>query len=323
MAIDGRLFQSAARLMSLPLVVLAAGLSTRYGGLKQLDPLGPDGEAIMDYNIYDAARAGFSRIIMVTRPEIEDDIKAHLSAIVGGTLPIDYVQQSLDQLPEGFHPPPDRARPWGTAHAVLCAADFTDGPFAVCNADDLYGPGAFTTLHAHLSSDQQAQAPGGALVGYTLADTLSGSGGVSRGVCVLSKDGLLSHIDETQNVRLVNGYITGQSLDGNHLELSRDSTVSMNLWGFTQSTIDHMRTQFHNFLEYHASDTSREFLLSTAVNGQIQTGSTSMHVLHAEDKWFGVTHASDKDQAQTMLLKKIDQGVYHRPLADGFAPLVT
>ncbi len=323
MAIDGRLFQSAARLMSLPLVVLAAGLSTRYGGLKQLDPLGPDGEAIMDYNIYDAARAGFSRIIMVTRPEIEDDIKAHLSAIVGGTLPIDYVQQSLDQLPEGFHPPPDRARPWGTAHAVLCAADFTDGPFAVCNADDLYGPGAFTTLHAHLSSDQQAQAPGGALVGYTLADTLSGSGGVSRGVCVLSKDGLLSHVDETQNVRLVNGYITGQSLDGNHLELSRDSTVSMNLWGFTQSTIDHMRTQFHNFLEYHASDTSREFLLSTAVNGQIQTGSTSMHVLHAEDKWFGVTHASDKDQAQTMLLKKIDQGVYHRPLADGFAPLVT
>ncbi len=323
MAIDGRLFQSAARLMSLPLVVLAAGLSTRYGGLKQLDPLGPDGEAIMDYNIYDAARAGFSRIIMVTRPEIEDDIKAHLSAIVGGTLPIDYVQQSLDQLPEGFHPPPDRARPWGTAHAVLCAADFTDGPFAVCNADDLYGPGAFTTLHAHMSSDQQAQAPGGALVGYTLADTLSGSGGVSRGVCVLSKDGLLSHVDETQDVRLVNGYITGQSLDGNHLELSRDSTVSMNLWGFTQSTIDHMRTQFHNFLEYHASDTSREFLLSTAVNGQIQTGSTSMHVLHAEDKWFGVTHASDKDQAQTMLLKKIDQGVYHRPLADGFAPLVT
>ncbi len=323
MAIDGRLFQSAARLMSLPLVVLAAGLSTRYGGLKQLDPLGPDGEAIMDYNIYDAARAGFSRIIMVTRPEIEDDIKAHLSAVVGGTLPIDYVQQSLDQLPEGFHTPPDRARPWGTAHAVLCAADFTDGPFAVCNADDLYGPGAFTTLHAHLSSDQQAQAPGGALVGYTLADTLSGSGGVSRGVCVLSKDGLLSHIDETQNVRLVNGYITGQSLDGNHLELSRDSTVSMNLWGFTQSTIDHMRTQFRNFLEYHASDTSREFLLSTAVNGQIQAGSTSMHVLHAEDTWFGVTHASDKDQAQTMLLKKIDQGVYHRPLADGFAPLVT
>ncbi len=307
--------------MSLPLVVLAAGLSTRYGGLKQLDPLGPDGEAIMDYNIYDAARAGFSRIIMVTRSEIEDDIRAHLSAIVEGALPIDYVQQSLDQLPEGFHAPPDRARPWGTGHAVLCAADFTDGPFAVCNADDLYGPGAFATLHSHLSSDQRAS--DGALVGYTLADTLSGSGSVSRGVCVLSKDGFLSHVDETQGVRLVDGCITGQSLNGHHVELSGDSIVSMNLWGFTQSTIDHMRTQFHNFLEYHASDTSHEFLLSTAVNGQIQVGSTSMHVLHAEDKWFGVTHASDKDQAQTMLLKQIDKGVYHRPLADGFAPLVT
>ncbi len=321
MAIDSRLFQSAARLMSLPLVVLAAGLSTRYGGLKQLDPLGPDGEAIMDYNIYDAARAGFSRIIMVTRSEIEDDIRAHLSAIVEGALPIDYVQQSLDQLPEGFHAPPDRVRPWGTGHAVLCAADFTDGPFAVCNADDLYGPGAFAILHSHLSSDQRAS--GGVLVGYTLADTLSGSGSVSRGVCVLNKNGLLSHVDETQGVRLVDGCITGQSLAGDHVELSKDSIVSMNLWGFTQSTIDHMRTQFHNFLEYHASDTLHEFLLSTAVNGQIQVGSTSMRVLHAEDKWFGVTHASDKDQAQTMLLKQIDKGVYHRPLADSFAPLVT
>jgi len=307
--------------MSLPLVVLAAGLSSRYGGLKQLDPLGPDGEAIMDYNIYDATRAGFSRIIMVTRSEIEDDIRAHLSAIVGEALPIDYVQQSLDQLPEGFHPPPDRVRPWGTGHAVLCAADFTDGPFAVCNADDLYGPGAFAIIHSHLTSDQRAS--GGALVGYRLKDTLSGSGGVSRGVCVLSKNSLLSHIDETQHVRFVDRCITGQSLDGHHVELSRDSIVSMNLWGFTQSTIDHLRTQFCNFLESHASNTSHEFLLSTAVNEQIKVGSTSMRVLHAEDKWFGVTHASDKGQAQTMLLNQIDQGVYHRPLADGFAALVT
>jgi hypothetical protein len=307
--------------MTLPLVVLAAGLSSRYGKLKQLDPLGPDGEAIMDYNIYDAARAGFNRIIMVSRSEIEDDIRAHLSAIVGEALPIDYVQQSLDQLPEGFHPPPDRVRPWGTGHAVLCAADFTDGPFAVCNADDLYGPGAFAKIHSYLTSDQQVS--GGALVGYTLKDTLSGSGSVSRGVCVLSKNGTLSHIDETQHVRLADRCITGQSLDGHYVELSRDSIVSMNLWGFTQSTIDHMRTQFCSFLEDHASDTSHEFLLSTAVNGQIQVGSTSMHVLHAEDKWFGVTHASDKGQAQTMLLNQIDQGAYHRPLADGFAALVT
>ena len=320
MAINSRLFQSATRLMSLPLVVLAAGLSTRYGGLKQLDPLGPDGEAIMDYNIYDAARAGFNRIIMVTRSEIEDDIRAHVSTIVGEALPVDYVQQSLDQLPEGFHAPADRSRPWGTGHAVLCAADFIEGPFAVCNADDLYGPGAFSLLHSYLSTDQQTS--GGALVGYTLAETLSGSGGVSRGVCILSKEGLLSHIDETQGVHLVDGRVTGQHLDGHDVELSGDSIVSMNLWGFTQSTIGHMRSQFRNFLEYHASDTSQEFLLSTAVNGQIQIGSTSMHVLHAKDKWFGVTHASDKDQAQTMLLNQIDQGVYHRPLADGFVPLV-
>ena len=315
--------------MTLPLVVLAAGLSTRYGGLKQLDPLGPDGEAIMDYNIYDAAQAGFNRIIMVTRSEIEDEIRAHLSKIVGGALPIDYVQQSLDQLPEGFHPPPDRSRPWGTGHAVLCAADSIEGPFAVCNADDLYGPTAFSILHSYMHSDQGTS--DGALVGYTLSDTLSGSGAVSRGVCVLSKDGLLSHIEETQDVRLVDGCITGKHMEGihgfppekNHVELSGDSIVSMNLWGFTQSTIDSMRSQFSNFLEYNASNTSQEFLLSTAVNGQIQAGSTSMQVLHTKDRWFGVTHASDKDQAQTMLLNQIDQGVYHRSLTDGFAELVS
>ena len=306
--------------MNVPLVVLAAGLSTRYGGLKQLDPLGPDGEAIMDYNIYDAARAGFNRIIMVTRSEIEDDIRAHLSTIVGGSLPIDYVQQSLDQLPEGFNAPPDRSRPWGTGHAVLCAADLIQGPFAVCNADDLYGPGAFAILHSYLSSEKQTS--GGALVGYTLSETLSGSGGVSRGVCVLSKEGLLSHIDETQGVSLIEGHITGQQLDGRDVELSGDSIVSMNLWGFTQSTIDHMRIQFRSFLEYHVSDTLQEFLLSSAVNGQIQVGSTSIHVLHAKDKWFGVTHASDKDQAQAMLLNQINHGVYRRPLADGFPPPV-
>ena len=321
MAIDSRLFQGSARLMSLPLVVLAAGFSTRYGRLKQLDPLGPDGEAIMDYNIFDAARAGFDRIIVVTRSEIENDIRAHLSAMVGEALPIEYVHQTLDKLPEGFHGSPERTRPWGTGHAVLCVDELTEGPFAVCNADDLYGPGAFAILHAHLSSNQHASE--GALVAYTLADTLSGGGGVSRGVCMLSRDGLLSHIDETQGVRIIEGCITGQHLDGHPLELSGDSIVSMNLWGFTQSIIDQMRAQFHNFLEYHVADISREFLLSTAVNGQIQVGSTSMHVLHAKDKWFGVTHASDKNHAEAMLLKQIEQGIYCRPLVAGFSPLVT
>ena len=307
------------RLVTLPLVVLAAGLSTRYGSLKQLDPLGPGGEAIMDYNIFDAARAGFSQVIFVVRPEIEDAVRDHVAEVVGGHIPVRFVHQRLDDLPEGFRTPPERVRPWGTGHAVLLASKLIDGPFAVCNADDLYGPGAFSMMYEHLASDPVPTEA--ALVGYPLDQTLSGRGGVARGVCVLSRDGLLSRISEVREIRRIDGWIAGMYTDGSTLELSGDEIVSMNLWGFTAPVIEHMGRQFTRFLGRWGTDTAREFFLSTAVDDQIEVGASQVYVLHAPDAWFGITHAEDRDRAVETLRQRVDEGAYPSSLAVGFSTM--
>jgi choline kinase len=305
--------------VSLSLVVLAAGLSTRYGRLKQLDPLGPGGEAIMDYNVFDAAQAGFSHVTYVVRAEILDDVRKHVENIVGGTFQTEFVCQELGQLPEGFRAPPERIKPWGTAHAVLCAAEFVDGPFAVCNADDLYGPGAFRMLREEMSREPVATT--GALVGYTLENTLSGEGGVARGVCVLGRDDLLERVTEVQKIRRNDGWITGIATDGAPVELTGREIVSMNLWGFTPPVIDLLRRQFKRFLEYWGADTHEESFLSTMVNAQIELGTTSVRVLHAPDNWFGVTHAADRGRSEAILRERVASGVYPQRLADALVRL--
>ena len=305
--------------MTLPLVVLAAGLSTRYGSLKQLDPLGPSGEAIMDYNIFDAVRAGFSRVIFVVRPEIEEAVRDHVAEVVGSNVSVHFVHQGLDELPEGFQVPPERVKPWGTGHAVLSASELIERPFAVCNSDDLYGPGAFSMMYEHLSSDPVPTEA--ALVGYPLDQTLSGRGGVARGVCVLSRDGLLSRVSEVREIRRIDGWITGMYTDGSTLELSGNEIVSMNLWGFTAPVIDHLRRQFTRFLSRWGADTSQEFFLSSALNDQIQIDASQVCVLHAPDTWFGVTHAEDRDSAVDILHQRIDEGVYPASLAQGFSTM--
>ena len=301
--------------LTLPLVVLAAGLSTRFGRLKQLEPLGPGGEAIMDYNVHDAIRAGFRRIVYVVREEIEHDVRAHVSTVYPNVLPAEFVQQDQSLLPDGFRTPPDRKRPWGTAHAVLAAAEVIDGPFAVCNADDLYGPGAFDLLYRHLAADPPSTEA--ALVGYRLEDTLSGAGGVARGVCVLGKDDLLERVTEVREIRRVDGWIAGLETDGAPVELTGAEMVSMNLWGFTTPAIELMGRQFARFLEYWGSDTKAEFFLSTAVNGQIEFGATRVRVLPAPDRWFGITHASDGARSKAILRERVAAGAYPRRLADG------
>jgi hypothetical protein len=303
--------------VSIPLVILAAGLSTRYGRLKQLDPLGPNGETIVDYNVFDALRAGFDRIVMIVRPEIEEAIRKHAETTYGDAIEVSYVSQLLEELPEGFRAPPDRASPWGTGHAVLCATGSTQGPFGVCNADDHYGPGAFSLLYKHLSAEPQAT--DAAIIGYTLGDTLSGSGGVSRAVCILQKEGLLSQISEVRQIRRADGWITGTSLAGDPLEFTGNEIVSMNLWGFTQPVVERMRRQFKRFLGTWGADTRQEFLLSMAVSGQIQVGATTAAVLQSEDDWFGVTHADDRDAARDILSRLVSQGSYPESLADAFA----
>jgi hypothetical protein len=298
------------------LVVLAAGMSTRYGRLKQVDPMGPCGASIMDYNVYDALRAGFSEVVFVTRPEIEVEIRDHVSRFVGAALPVHFILQTLDDLPPGFSPPPDRTRPWGTAHAALCAADAVRGPFGVCNADDLYGTQAFETLHRHLSTTPLRTEA--ALVGYTLEDTLSGQGGVSRGICILGRDRLLESVTEIRELRRVEGWIQGEDEDGVPVELRGHEVVSMNLWGFSDPVVAAMRRQLKRFLGRWGADATAEFPLSTALSEQVRLGSVRVAVLPGGDAWVGVTHPADTDRARSALASRIAGGLYPEDLIAAF-----
>jgi hypothetical protein len=307
--------------LSLPLVILAAGLSTRYGRLKQLEPLGPGGETIMDYNVFDAIKAGFGKIAYVVRPEIARDVRRHAERVWGDAVPIDYVTQELSMIPEGFCAPPDRRRPWGTAHAVLCAAGGWSEPFAVCNADDLYGPQAFEVLHAYLSHDPVPT--DGVLVGYPLQETLADSGGVARGVCHVGRDALLEHVIEVREIRRRHDWIVGMESEGIPVELSGDELVSMNLWGLTRRMVDGLRRRFVRFLDLWGANADREFFLSTAINEQILTQGASVRVLHADEPWFGLTHAEDAAPTRTQLFERIAAGVYPRRLSDALRSLST
>lgn len=299
-----------------PLVVLAAGLSTRYGRLKQVDPLGPSGESIMDYNVFDAWRAGFSRVVFVVRPEIEEQIRDHVAAVVNGALPVAYVHQTLGDVPAELPPPPDRRRPWGTGHAILCAARVVSGPFGVCNADDLYGADAFRQLFRHLTASPRTTEA--AMVGYTLADTLSGSGGVARGICILGRDHLLQQVSEVREVRRVEGWITGEDPSGEVVELQGNEVVSMNLWGFDDAVVTLLKRQFRRFLARCGGDTDAEFPLSTALSEQVLTGTVRVAVLQGQGDWFGVTHAADRAEAQARLQQRIAQGAYPADLPTSF-----
>jgi hypothetical protein len=300
--------------LSLPLVVLAAGLSTRYGRLKQLDRLGPGGEAIMDYNVYDALRAGFDEVVYVVRPEILEDVRAHVAEVFGESLPARFVLQDLDRLPSGFRAPPDRRLPWGTAHAVLCAAEVLEGPLVVCNADDLYGPAAFRQLHGHVSDEPESD---GALIGYPLRDTLAGGGGVARGLCHVGKEGWLEHVIEIREIRQADAWIVGIEGEDTPVDLTGDELVSMNLWALTPSMLEGIRRQLRTFLERWGTHPGREFFLSTAVNGHIQAYAGRVRVLNAEEAWLGVTYAEDRARFQRMLCARIEEGVYPESLANG------
>jgi Nucleotidyl transferase len=299
-----------------PLVVLAAGMSTRYGRLKQVEPMGPAGESIMDYNVFDAARAGFSRVVFIVRKEIEDQVEEHVRRIIGDSFPVAFVRQTLDRIPGDLPPPPERRKPWGTAQAVLCAADSVKGPFAVCNADDFYGEDAFRQLFAHLTLDPPATEA--AMVGYTLSDTLSDQGGVARGICIMGRDRLLQKVTEVREIRRVEGWITGEEAPGEAVELRGNEIVSMNLWGFSDPVVELLNRQFLRFLKRWGGDTSAEFPLSTAISEQVQLGTVRVAVLHGKGDWFGVTHAADGQQARQTLRARVESEHYPADLASAF-----
>jgi dTDP-glucose pyrophosphorylase len=294
------------------LLILAAGMGSRYGGFKQIDPIGPDGEIIIDYSIYDALRAGFGKIVILTRPEIEAPLREHFANTVGDA-PLAYAYQKLDDLPDGFALPAGREKPWGTAHAIWAARQQLDTPFGVINADDFYGPQSFQILHEALRASRQ---PGDCcMVGFELAKTLSLHGTVSRGICRADADGFLS--DVTEHTKIEPDAAHGaRTLDavGNWNPIAPDSITSMNLWGFDPSILDHLETGFREFLASEGGAMKSEFFITSAVNRLIRSGAGRCKVLKTPEQWFGMTYKEDRELAIEAIRSLILAGAYPQKL---------
>lgn len=291
------------------LLVLAAGLGTRYGGLKQIDAVGPHGQMIIDYSIYDAMKAGFGRMVFVIRHYFEDAFKEKVSGKFDSFVETAYAYQELDACLDGFELSEDREKPWGTGHAILACKDVIDEPFAVINADDYYGPNSFKTI-AGFIAEKDASSDDYAMVGYTLRNTLSEYGAVSRGVCECDGQMFLEEIVERREIeKTANGarYLGG---DGTAHRLTGSEIVSMNLWGFQPSVFDHFQSHFGRFLRDHGDQNNSELLIPSVVDGLINSGKATVRVLRTDDRWFGITYRQDRPIAQRCIRKLMDQGVY-------------
>ncbi len=296
------------------LVVMAAGMGSRYGGLKQIDPVGPCGEAILDYSLYDARRAGFSTVVFIIKHEIEADFKRTVGARAEQAgLEVRYAFQQLDILPEGFSVPEGRVKPWGTAHAVLSAAACIDAPFAVINADDYYGPTCFRLIFEYLSTHADGDKFAWAMVGFHLKNTVSENGSVSRGVCVTDAAGNLVSVTERTRIEPRDGAIAYTEDDGKTwVELPGDSLVSMNLWGFTPSFVTAAQEGFADFLRQNlpVNPLKCEYYLPSVVSAALADGRTEVRVLTSTDKWYGVTYREDKPALMAALKAMTDAGTY-------------
>jgi NDP-sugar pyrophosphorylase family protein len=290
---------------------MAAGLGSRYGGLKQLDPVGPSGEIIIDYSIYDAIRAGFSKVVFVIRKDIETAFRETVGARFPSRVAVDYIFQELDSLPPGFAPPPGRTRPWGTAHAVLVAAGAIHTPFAVINADDFYGAHSLRLLAQHFSSGS----PDCAMVAFPLRNTLSPFGTVSRGICELDSRGYLHAIVERTRIAPNGEHARNTDLDGRITQLTGDEPVSMNLWGFTPAIFPELRQYIARFLTRHANDLTAEAFLPSFVSDLITAGCARVRVLETPDPWFGITYREDLPRVASGIRALIAAGHYPERLS--------
>ena len=290
------------------LFILAAGMGSRYGGLKQLDGLGPNGETIMDYSVYDAMRAGFGKVVFVIRKDFEDDFRRVVLSKYKNQIPCEVCFQSIDSLPEGYTRNPERTKPWGTNHAVLMAKDIIKEPFAVINADDFYGKESFQVLADYLQSVEGTTGQY-CMVGYRVQNTLSENGSVSRGVCSTDENGLLTDVVERTKIEEVGNKIVFTE-DGQDTELAPNTPVSMNMWGFTPEYFAYAEEAFKQFLQAHGQELKTEFYIPTLVNDLIKAGKATCRVLDTPSKWFGVTYSEDRPQAVMKLNTLIKQGVY-------------
>lgn len=292
------------------LVILAAGMGSRYGGMKQLESVGPDGSTIMDYSVYDALRAGFGKIVFIIRPEMEAAFEEAIGSRFREHVNVEYAFQRLDALPAGFTLPADRAKPWGTGHAVLAVADIVQEAFAVINADDFYGSNAFAALGEFFRSTHNTEQPTYAMVGYALRDTLTDAGTVNRGVCRSTADNWLQGIEEITHIerRGQDGQYTDGA--GQPQTLAGESPVSMNMWGFDPSLFDLLRDGFASFLRDNASTSNAEFYLPSLIQDAIQDSRVRVRVLPSKDTWYGVTHPEDKARVAKAIHAMVSAGIY-------------
>nr|WP_325189266.1 sugar phosphate nucleotidyltransferase [uncultured Oscillibacter sp.] len=294
------------------LVIMAAGMGSRYGGLKQLDPVGNHGQLIIDYSIYDARRAGFETVVFVIKPEIEEDFKRCIGDRVSKSMDVRYAYQLKEDLPEGYCVPEERRKPWGTAHAALAARNVVDGPFAVINADDYYGPEAFREIYGYLSAHADGDVYEYVMVGYLLKNTVTENGTVARGVCEETADNFLTRV--TERTKIEKGEPPRYTEDDGQTwtELSEDTIVSMNMWGFTRSFLDEAWARFPAFLDKALAENpaKAEYFLPTVVSQLIDEGKARVKVLRSEDKWYGVTYREDKPTVVAAIAEKTTSGLY-------------
>lgn len=287
-------------------------MGSRYGGLKQMDPMGPNGETVLDYSVYDAIRAGFGRVIFIIREDFAEAFRQGVGSRFADRIQVDYAFQKLDDLPEGFTVPDGRTKPWGTAHAVRAARHLVNEPFSVINADDFYGSDAYVRAAEFLTHPRAEQDKAHyAMVGYPLANTLSDHGDVNRGICTRTDEGLLSSVEEYVKIeREADGVVRGNSLDGSRRPVCETSPVSMNFWAFTACFMQHLEEEFTHFLKNFGAVEKSENYIPTVVDALIRSGKADCSVLDTTSHWFGVTYPEDKEHVVASIQKLIETGDY-------------
>lgn len=302
---------------STTLVIMAAGMGSRFGGgIKQLEPMGPNGEIIMDYSIYDAVQAGFSKVVFVTRRDLLETFKEVIGSRIEKVIPVEYALQEIDDVPEGYQAPAGRTKPWGTGQAILACRDIVKEPFLVINADDYYGKEAFRLIHDYLTEDHKSDRKYNfCMAGFILKNTLSENGGVTRGICVLDENGRLTGVKETGGIARTEAGVVCENADGSLVSCDEDSHVSMNMWGLTPDLFADLEKGFRSFLSaLREGDVKSEYLLPTIIDGMIQERRANVTVLETQDKWFGVTYKEDKPVVVDSIRRLIAEGQYPEKL---------
>lgn len=295
--------------MNLTLVILAAGMGSRYGGLKQLDQFGEGQHSLMEYSVFDAKQAGFTKVVFVIRKDFEEEFKSRIGSRIEQEMEVSYAFQDMHALPAGFICPATREKPWGTGHAVLAAKELIDGPFAVINADDFYGRESYQVLANFLKTHEQ-----NCIVGYQLSEVLSDFGTVSRGMCELDEKGNLKAIHETKKIYKSEGKILAENPDGSTYELNPQDLCSMNMMGFTKASLEFYENYFIDFLEKNLNEPKTEFYMPEVITRLINEEGQSVPVLPTKAKWFGVTYQEDKEATTANINQLIAQGVYPKQL---------